>query len=173
MHSVLDEYPRENRRFLQPCVALRWKRTGSNGRRDNRADFFRMPHSKLQRSICAHAQAYQMDAFDREMAHDRGDIVHGKLPPVRSGVLGNITGWIAASVVDDAAVSARKIADLCVPLSDVVSEFMYENYRITSTMFFKVKPRSGSVDVRHHCSFPVPNIAPTIRSGSREPSACL
>src|SRR5579859_1391790 len=102
-----------------------------------------------------------MRAADREIAHDGRDVVYRELPTIQSGVIGSITGWISASVEGDAAVCARKISHLHLPLSDVVSKFMHENHRATITVFFKIELRSRCIDIRHQF-LPVPCIALTI-----------
>src|SRR5207244_1702302 len=125
----------------------RRKRTGSDGASHNRADFPRMPHAKLQRCVPTLAESNDVRAFDREPPHDSSDVIHRELPAVQSGFVRNVAWWIAASIVCDAAVCARKIADLRLPLSDVVSEFMCENDWVTITIFLKVKLRSTSIDI--------------------------
>src|SRR5438876_4050823 len=82
-HSMVDEDPRENGCLLQPGVTLRWMRTRSDTRCDNRARFSRIAQPELQGRISAHAQADQMSPLDLEVPHDGGDVVDRELPAIQ------------------------------------------------------------------------------------------
>src|SRR6266571_4571741 len=106
-------------------------RARSDACRDNRAGFFRIAQPKLQGRISAHAQAYQMGAFDLKIPHHSGDVVDRELPAIQRYIFGDITGWVATGIVGNATVATGEVTQLGFPTADVRCEFMDEDDRIT------------------------------------------
>src|ERR1700724_3155325 len=153
-HSVLDKDPRENRRFPQPCLSLREMRARSNACCDNRAGFFRIAQPKLQGRISAHAQADQMSPLDLEVPHHRGDVVDRELPAIQRCIFGDITGWVAPSIVGNATVATEEVTHLGFPPTEVRCEFMDEDDRITVATFLEIELGPVSIDIWHRFSSP-------------------
>src|SRR5216683_152260 len=163
-HSVLDKDPREKRRLPQPGVAVGGMRAGPYACCDYRAGFPGIPQPKLQGRISAHAQADQMSLLDLEVPHHRGDVVDRELPAIQRCIFGDITGWVASGIVGNAAVATGEVTHLGFPPTEVRSEFMDEDDRITATTLLEIEIGSCGFDIRHRCS----SQSPTCVFGCRD-----
>ena len=61
-----------------------------------------------------------------------------EFPAIQRCIFGDITGWIASSIVGDATVAAGEVANLGFPSPDVRCEFMNEDDRITVATLLEI-----------------------------------
>src|ERR1700726_2060493 len=95
-----------------------------------------------------------MSPLDLEVPHHRGDIVDRELPAIQRCIFGDITGWVAPGIVDNATVATEEVTHLGFPPAEVRCEFMDEDDRITVTTPLEIELRPISIDIWHRFSPP-------------------
>src|ERR1700709_1820367 len=100
---------------------------------NNCAGFSRMAQPVLQGRVSAHARPNQMGALDVEATHQGDDVVYRELPAIQSRTFGNIARRIAAGIVGNATMGARKVTNLSFPTAEIRRELMDEDDRISAT----------------------------------------
>src|SRR4051812_10615729 len=87
----------------------------------------RVAQTEVQRRVGSHRKPDDVRARDLQAVEHAADVVAGPLLRVAVGVLGNVGGRIATSVVCNAAVQAREVPHLRLPAAVIAAEFVHEN----------------------------------------------
>jgi hypothetical protein len=80
-----------------------------------------------------------MSPLDLEVPHHGGDVVDRELPAIQRCIFGDITGWVAPGIVDNATVATEEATHLGFPPAEVRCEFMDEDDRITVTTLLEIE----------------------------------
>jgi hypothetical protein len=135
---ALDQLRILLRRRLELLV-LRRMRAVAAARHGNRGRAVAVRHPEVQRGKRAHGKADYVRALDAERVEHAADVVPGAGLRVALEVLGHVGRRVAARVVRNAAVAARKVAHLRLPAAVVAAELVHEHDRRAAARLLEIE----------------------------------
>ena len=138
-HALLQQYLGVRARGALELLPLRRHRTVAAAGDDEAQGARAVLHAEMQRGEAAHGKSHDVGAPDLQCVQHREDVVSRALLRVALHALGHVRGRVAARVVGDAAVAARKVGELRIPAAQVPGELVHEHDRRASARLLVVQ----------------------------------